>query len=654
MRAQGMEPTSRVLVLDMVPADDVLAHWLSVRPGARLVHLERLRLADGEPMAIERTYLSAARFPRLRQHLVRLGSLYAALDSEYGVRPVEAEETIETALASPEEAALLGVDTGLPLLLLSRHSLDAEGEPVEYVRSVYRGDRYKFVTRLSRPEADPGRRPVSVLLVSGTGTGVGKTVVTAAVAALARAARPPRRRGQAGADRRRARRAGRPRRGRPAGRRRRPTATSSPATADAARARDRGAAGRRSTGLVARGGRLTVTALAAAPRPGARRGRGRAAGPLRRRTAATLADLAARLVRAGAPGRRRPGPRHAQPHRADPGGAGAPRARAGRRRARLAGRPSRTWPSARNLADLETARRRRWRASLPAGAWARCDRRRSLAAAGPGWPRSSAARFDAADFRPRRTRRPTGRAAPQGRGDRDRHPRTRRATRCSSEGVGLDEAQVLAVLRLPDDRLDRAARSSRTRCAMRWCGPEVEVEGIVSVKTGGCPEDCHFCSQSGLFDSPVRAAWLDIPSLVAGRRARPRRPARPSSASSPPCAGPDERLMAQMREGVAAIRAAVDINVAASLGHAHPGAGRRARRRWACTATTTTSRPRARTSRRSSPRTPGRSAGTRCAMVARRRHGGVLRRHRRHGRDASSSAPSSPRSSPSSTRTRSR
>ena len=49
---------------------------------------------------------------------------------------------------------------------------------------------------------------------------------------------------------------------------------------------------------------------------------------------------------------------------------------------------------------------------------------------------------------------------------------------------------------------------------MRWCGPEVEVEGIVSLKTGGCPEDCHFCSQSGLFDSPVRAAWLDIPSLV--------------------------------------------------------------------------------------------------------------------------------------------
>ena len=154
MRAQGLEPTSRVISLDLVRADDLLALRLGVRPGDRVVRLERLRLADGEPMAIERSFLSAARFPRLRQHLLRLGSLYAALDSAYGVRPVEAEETIETALATPEEAMLLGVDTGLPLLLLSRHSLDEAGDPVEWVRSVYRGDRYKFVARLRRPDGE--------------------------------------------------------------------------------------------------------------------------------------------------------------------------------------------------------------------------------------------------------------------------------------------------------------------------------------------------------------------------------------------------------------------------------------------------------------------------------------------------------------------
>ncbi|MEO6702419.1 MAG: biotin synthase BioB, partial [Jatrophihabitantaceae bacterium] len=96
-------------------------------------------------------------------------------------------------------------------------------------------------------------------------------------------------------------------------------------------------------------------------------------------------------------------------------------------------------------------------------------------------------------------------------------------------------------------------------------GPEVEVEGIVSVKTGGCPEDCHFCSQSGLFTSPVRAVWLDIPSLVEAARQTA------ATGATEFCIvaavrGPDERLMTQLADGVAAIRAAVDINIAASLG----------------------------------------------------------------------------------------
>src|SRR5207302_6208916 len=80
-------------------------------------------------------------------------------------------------------------------------------------------------------------------------------------------------------------------------------------------------------------------------------------------------------------------------------------------------------------------------------------------------------------------------------------------------GQGLDREQTLAVLQLPDDRLPELLQLAHD-VRMRWCGPEVEVEGIISLKTGGCPEDCHFCSQSGLFASPVRSAWLDIPSLV--------------------------------------------------------------------------------------------------------------------------------------------
>jgi biotin synthase len=123
---------------------------------------------------------------------------------------------------------------------------------------------------------------------------------------------------------------------------------------------------------------------------------------------------------------------------------------------------------------------------------------------------------------------------------------------------------VLAVLRLPDEHLTAALQLAH-EVRMRWCGPEVEVEGIVSLKTGGCPEDCHFCSQSGLFASPVRSVWLDIPSLVEAAKQTA------ATGATEFCIvaavrGPDERLMKQMREGVAAIRAAVDIQVAASLG----------------------------------------------------------------------------------------
>src|SRR5262249_4188800 len=81
------------------------------------------------------------------------------------------------------------------------------------------------------------------------------------------------------------------------------------------------------------------------------------------------------------------------------------------------------------------------------------------------------------------------------------------------QGIGFDEAQALEVLRLPGQRLSDALVLAH-EVRMRWCGPAVEVEGIVSIKTGGCPEDCHFCSQSGRFDTPVRATRLDIPSLV--------------------------------------------------------------------------------------------------------------------------------------------
>ncbi|MGW5050139.1 biotin synthase BioB [Actinokineospora sp. NPDC004072] len=132
-------------------------------------------------------------------------------------------------------------------------------------------------------------------------------------------------------------------------------------------------------------------------------------------------------------------------------------------------------------------------------------------------------------------------------------------------GVGLDEAQVLQVLRLPDERVEELLGLAH-EVRMKWCGPEVEVEGIISLKTGGCPEDCHFCSQSGRFPTPVRSAWLDIPGLVKAAE-QTRATGATEFCIVAAVRGPDARLLSQVREGIKAIRdSGNDIQIACSLG----------------------------------------------------------------------------------------
>ena len=136
--------------------------------------------------------------------------------------------------------------------------------------------------------------------------------------------------------------------------------------------------------------------------------------------------------------------------------------------------------------------------------------------------------------------------------------------RVLDRGEGLGQEQVLEVLRLPDDRLEELLALAHD-VRMRWCGPEVEVEGIISLKTGGCPEDCHFCSQSGLFSSPVRSAWLDIPGLVEAAKQTAKTGATEFCIVAA-VRGPDDRLLAQVAAGIEAIRSEVDIQIACSLG----------------------------------------------------------------------------------------
>ncbi len=112
------------------------------------MHLERVLLADGQRIGLESSYLPRHRFGHLIESFDPTTSLYAAIRAG-GVQFGSAVERIETALPSPREAALLESTTATPMLLLNRRSLDTEGQPIEMVRALYRGDRVAFETLLT-------------------------------------------------------------------------------------------------------------------------------------------------------------------------------------------------------------------------------------------------------------------------------------------------------------------------------------------------------------------------------------------------------------------------------------------------------------------------------------------------------------------------
>ncbi|WP_223199254.1 GntR family transcriptional regulator [Solihabitans fulvus] len=148
MRRQGVHPGRTVITLERLPADDGLAAELAIEPGATVIHIERVLLADTERVGLESTYLPESRFPTLLEVFDPATSLYACLVDRLGVTFAEAEERVETVLATPREALLIGTNPALPMLLLHRVSLDAKGGPIERVRSLYRGDRFSFTARL--------------------------------------------------------------------------------------------------------------------------------------------------------------------------------------------------------------------------------------------------------------------------------------------------------------------------------------------------------------------------------------------------------------------------------------------------------------------------------------------------------------------------
>lgn len=145
LQSQGLTPSTKILSISRERAEGVVAQRLNLRPGTRVHRVERLRGVSGEPLAHDVAYLAGS-LPRLRQELERRGSLYQTLREAYRVRLVRVEDLVETGLAEPDEAALLSVDVGLPLLIIHRTGWDVDGRPVEFTRTVFRGDRFSFIS----------------------------------------------------------------------------------------------------------------------------------------------------------------------------------------------------------------------------------------------------------------------------------------------------------------------------------------------------------------------------------------------------------------------------------------------------------------------------------------------------------------------------
>jgi GntR family transcriptional regulator len=149
MRRRGMEPGSRTLSLETVPAGARLGRFLHVSPSEPIVVAKRLRLADRETMAIETLHVREALVPGLTRRDLEGRSFYELLRERYGIVIAGGAQTIEPTVTNEEESAALGVPLHSPAFLFERVTHSERNEIVEFVHSIYRGDRYRLVTDLT-------------------------------------------------------------------------------------------------------------------------------------------------------------------------------------------------------------------------------------------------------------------------------------------------------------------------------------------------------------------------------------------------------------------------------------------------------------------------------------------------------------------------
>jgi GntR family transcriptional regulator len=150
MRKQGAQASSQVLEQDIAGASPEVAALLGIADGEPVFHLRRLRLADGDPMGVQDTYIPHRLVPAIEELAFTRASLYDVLATHYHLFPTSAHETHFAFAVDGSDAALLSVAPGSPVMGADLVARLADGQPLEYVRSVMRADRYKIVLDLVR------------------------------------------------------------------------------------------------------------------------------------------------------------------------------------------------------------------------------------------------------------------------------------------------------------------------------------------------------------------------------------------------------------------------------------------------------------------------------------------------------------------------
>ncbi len=152
MKQRGLVPGQKILEIGSIsPSEQVRAHLELPATIGQVLRIERLRLGDEVPMGLQTSYYVLPEGQTItREELEEYGSIYKMLQEKFHLIPTEADETLEVTLATPREAALLEIPAGSPLLLSERTTYSQTRRVIEFVKILYRGDRYRYIAKLTR------------------------------------------------------------------------------------------------------------------------------------------------------------------------------------------------------------------------------------------------------------------------------------------------------------------------------------------------------------------------------------------------------------------------------------------------------------------------------------------------------------------------